>query len=45
MIIAGGITLYTTSHYPDLIVGILIFLLNLDASKAIYEQIKKERNE
>ena len=43
MIIAGGITLYTTSHYPDLIVGILIFLLNLDASKAIYEQIKKEK--
>ena len=45
MIIAGVITIYTTSHYPDLIVGILIFLLNLDASKAIYEQIKKERNE
>lgn len=43
MIIAGVITIYTTSHYPDLIVGILIFLLNLDASKAIYEQIKKER--
>lgn len=43
MIIAGVMTLYTVSHYPDLIVGILIFLLNLDASKAIYEQIKKER--
>ncbi len=43
MIIAGVITIYTTSHYPDLIVGILIFLLNLDASKAIYEQIKKEK--
>lgn len=43
MIIAGVITIYTTSHYPDLVVGILIFLLNLDASKAIYEQIKKEK--
>ena len=45
MIIAGVITLYTTSYYPDLIVGILIFLLNLDASKAIYEQMKKEKND
>lgn len=43
MIIAGVMTLYTVSHYPDLIVGVLIFLLNLDASKAVYEQIKKER--
>lgn len=42
MIIAGVMTLYSTSHYPDLIVGVLIFLLNLDARKAIYEQIKKE---
>ena len=45
MIIAGVITLYTTSYYPDLIVGILIFLLNLDASKAIYKQMKKEKND
>lgn len=44
MIIAGLITIYTTSHYPDLIVGVLIFLLNLDASKAIYGQINKEKN-
>lgn len=43
MIAAGLMTLYTVSHYPDLIVGVLIFLLNLDASKAIYEQIKKEK--
>lgn len=43
MIIAGIITIYNSSHYPDLIVGILIFLLNLDASKAVYEQIKKEK--
>lgn len=42
MIIAGVMTLYSASHYPDLVVGILIFLLNLDASKAIYQQIKKE---
>jgi Co/Zn/Cd efflux system component len=43
MIIAGVMTLYTVSHYPDLIVGVLIFLLNLDASKAVYEQIKMEK--
>jgi len=43
MIIAGFLTYYTASHYPDLIVGILIFLLNLDASKAVYEQMKKEK--
>ena len=43
MIIAGIITVFYTSHYPDLIVGVLIFLLNLDASKAIYEQMKKEK--
>lgn len=43
MIAAGVLTLYSVSHYPDLIVGMMIFLLNLDASKAIYEQIKKEK--
>lgn len=43
MIIAGFLTLYTASHYPDLVVGIGIFLLNLDASKAIYAQMKKEK--
>ena len=42
MIIAGVVTLHTASHYPDLIVGILIFLLNLNASKLIYIQMKKE---
>lgn len=44
-IIVGVVKLYTVSHYPDLIVAILIFLLNLEASKAVYEQIKKEKNE
>ena len=44
MIIAGFVTFYTLSYYPDLIVGILIFLLNLDASKAIYSQMKQEQN-
>ncbi|TLS95099.1 cation transporter [Aliarcobacter cibarius] len=44
IMIASLVTFYTFSHYPDLIVGILIFLLKLDASKAIYIQMKKEHS-
>lgn len=45
MIVAVFLTVYINSHYPDLIIGVGIFLLNLDASKAIYQQMKKEKKE
>jgi Co/Zn/Cd efflux system component len=42
-IIAAGIaTGFTTSHWPDLIVGIGIFLMNLDAAREVFEAAVKE---
>jgi Co/Zn/Cd efflux system component len=44
-IIAAGIaTAFTMSHWPDLIVGIGIFLMNLDAAWEVFEAAVKERN-
>lgn len=45
MMVAGVLTLFTTSLYPDLVVGIGVFLLNLDASKAVYLAMKREKGE
>ncbi|MDX2142891.1 MAG: cation transporter [Rhodospirillaceae bacterium] len=44
-IIAAGIaTMLTLSHWPDLIVGIGIFLMNLDAAVEVYEEAMKEHS-
>lgn len=44
-IIASGIvTLSWHSIWPDLIVGIGIFLMNLDAAKAVYVSAKREKH-
>lgn len=42
MIVAGFLTYYLYSHYPDLIVGIGVLILNIRASQEVYETIKKE---
>lgn len=44
IIIAGTITLFWNTIWPDLIVGICIFIMNLDAAKAVYLSSKKEYN-
>lgn len=43
IIAAGGLTATTGSHWPDLVVGVGIFLLNLDAAIEVLEEAKKER--
>ncbi|GJQ47778.1 putative membrane protein [Candidatus Kuenenia stuttgartiensis] len=40
---AGFITLLTLSAWPDLIVGLAIFLINLDAARQVYTAASKER--
>ena len=44
IIIAGFITLLTPSIWPDLIIGIAIFLMNADAAKQVIEVSRKEGN-
>lgn len=43
IIAAGAATAVTLSHWPDLIVGAGIFLMNLDAAWEVFEEAKKER--
>ncbi|WP_407275605.1 cation transporter [Halothiobacillus sp. DCM-1] len=43
IILAAGVTLVWTSALPDLIVGLGIFLLNLDAARVVYRQAIQER--
>lgn len=43
IIVAGGLTITTQSHWPDLLVGVGIFLLNLDAAFEVMEEARKER--
>lgn len=43
IICSGFVTMFWYSMWPDLIVGVCIFLMNLDASKAVYQSSKKER--
>ena len=42
IIAAGGVTALTLSHWPDLIVGMGIFLMNLDAAREVFEAAQKE---
>ena len=42
---AGLFTAYTASAWPDLVVGLGIFLMNLDAAREVYGAALKERAE
>lgn len=39
---AAAVTAVTISPWPDLVVGIGIFLINLDAAREVYEEARKE---
>jgi Co/Zn/Cd efflux system component len=43
IIVAGLVVAYTASAWPDLIVGLGIFLVNLDAAREVYFAALKER--
>lgn len=43
IIAAGGITLLWISPWPDLLVGIGIFFMNLDAAREVYTTAQRER--
>jgi Co/Zn/Cd efflux system component len=40
---AGIVTAYTASAWPDLVVGLGIFLMNLDAAREVFVAAHKER--
>jgi Co/Zn/Cd efflux system component len=42
IIVAGGVTALTMSMWPDLIVGIGIFVMNLDAAREVFEAAREE---
>lgn len=42
IVVAGGVTALTLSVWPDLIVGIGIFLMNLGAAREVYEAAREE---
>lgn len=42
IVAAGGVTALTLSVWPDLIVGIGIFVMNLDAAREVYEAAREE---
>jgi len=42
IIAAAAITVFWPSAWPDLIVGLAIFALNLDAAREVYEAARKE---
>ncbi len=44
IIAAGLVTAATVSPWPDLIVGLGIFLMNLDAAREIYTTARRERS-
>lgn len=43
IIAAGGLTAATTSHWPDLLIGLGILLMNLDAAAEVFEAARRER--
>ena len=43
IIVAGVVTAMTLSHWPDLIVGLGIFLINLDAAREVFKAARQER--
>jgi Co/Zn/Cd efflux system component len=45
IILAGVATAATLSHWPDLIVGLGIFVINLDAAREVVEAARKEQKE
>ena len=45
IISAGLVTAYTVSAWPDLAVGLGIFLMNLDAAREVFLAARKERAE
>ena len=45
IIVAGGVTALTVSPWPDLFVGVGIFVMNLDAAREVYEAAREERRE
>lgn len=45
IISAGLVTAYTVSAWPDLAVGLGIFLMNLDAAREVFLAARKERSE
>ncbi len=44
IIIAGLMTMIVASSLPDLLVGLMIFAINLDAARQVYIAAKKEAN-
>ncbi len=42
IIAAGGVTLFWSSAWPDLIVGIGILLMNLDAAREVYVAARRD---
>ena len=42
---AGLLTAYIASAWPDLIVGLGIFFMNLDAAREVYVAARRERAE
>jgi Co/Zn/Cd efflux system component len=43
IIAAGALTLLWPSAWPDLVVGLGIFVLNLDAAREVYRAARSER--
>jgi len=43
IIAAGGLTLLWASAWPDLLVGLGIFLMNLDAAREVYASARREQ--
>ena len=39
---AGAVTFFWASAWPDLIVGVGVFLLNLDAAREVFEAARRE---
>jgi Co/Zn/Cd efflux system component len=44
IIAAGPVTAATVSPWPDLMVGLGIFLMNLDAAREVYTAARRERS-
>ena len=45
IVCAGLVTVYTASAWPDLIVGLGIFFMNLDAAREVYVAARRELTE
>lgn len=45
IVAAGGMTAATLSPWPDLIVGVGIFAMNLDAAREVYEAARAEHRD